>query len=297
MIAYDILMLIIVAGYTIFGAYKGMAWQIATLCSLVVSYFAALRFSDSLAPLLSQQAPWNRFLAMLVIFLVSSLVIWILFRFVSKFIEQVKLKDFDRQVGALFGLFKGVLACVAVTFFAVTLSEAARGNVLKSRSGHYIGVLLAKADPIMPEQLHDVLGPYVHELQDKLNQPSSHGHDRGGTGNGDETENTASEGPFSDTLTQADWQKLKRIVRDVEGAGVDAEDLDWVRQNLEKLDQLARSASGGENGPTDGQPTLWDRARNLIEGSNGFQELLNELRFGGEEESNSARSPSTRRPR
>lgn len=280
MIVYDILMLVIVVGYTLFGAYKGMAWQIATLCSLVVSYFAALKFSDSLAPMLSQQAPFNRFLAMLVIFLVSSLVIWIAFRFVSKFIEQVKLKDFDRQVGALFGLFKGVLACLAVTFFAVTLSEAARASVLKSRSGHYMAVLLAKADPIMPAQLKEVLGPYVDELQNKLKDSPSL-MDRGDAGPGETGETGDLALPFGGTLTQEEWQTLKRIVRDTESSQVDEADLDWVRNNMERLQELARSSPDelAAPGPTD-SPSLLDRAKSLIDGSREFQKLLDDLRLG-----------------
>ncbi len=42
---YDICMLLVLVAATVFGAYKGMAWQIASLASLVVSYFVALRFS------------------------------------------------------------------------------------------------------------------------------------------------------------------------------------------------------------------------------------------------------------
>ena len=33
-----------------FGFWKGMAWQLASLASLVVSYIAALQFSERLAP-------------------------------------------------------------------------------------------------------------------------------------------------------------------------------------------------------------------------------------------------------
>ena len=70
---YDIVMLVVLAGATIFGAMKGMAWQVASLASLVLSYFAALRFSDSLAPHFGDEAPWNRFVAMLVIYIAVSL--------------------------------------------------------------------------------------------------------------------------------------------------------------------------------------------------------------------------------
>ncbi|NIL97244.1 MAG: CvpA family protein, partial [Planctomycetales bacterium] len=89
---------------TVFGAWKGMAWQLAALASLVVSFIVAARCSGPLAPYFSVQAPWNRFLAMLVLYMITSLGIWLLFRLVAGVIDRVRLKEFDRQVGAMFGL-------------------------------------------------------------------------------------------------------------------------------------------------------------------------------------------------
>lgn len=166
--AYDLLMILMLAGATIFGAWKGMAWQLASLASFVVSYFLALRFSEQLAPFFGQQAPLNRFVAMLAIYLGTSLAIWLLFRVLADVIDRVRLREFDHQIGALFGLAKGVLLCIVVTFFAVTLSDRLREAVMRSRSGHYIAVVLDKADRLMPAEIKDVLGPYLHELEDKL---------------------------------------------------------------------------------------------------------------------------------
>jgi len=76
----------------------------------------------------------------------------------------MKLKEFDRQVGALVGLVKGVLLCVLITLFAVALlDEPKRKSIVNSRSGYYIAVLLDKAHPIMPDQVQDILHPYLHE--------------------------------------------------------------------------------------------------------------------------------------
>src|SRR5688572_17601189 len=145
--SYDVVMILVLVGATIFGAWKGMAWQIASIASLVVSYFASLAFSEKLAPLISNEAPWNRFIAMLLIYLVTSMVIWMLFRTVSKVIDRVQLREFDRQIGALFGLAKGVLLCVAITMFAVTLMPVEqKEKILGSKSGMYIAKLLNEAD-------------------------------------------------------------------------------------------------------------------------------------------------------
>jgi membrane protein required for colicin V production len=165
---YDIVMLVVLVGTTAFGAWKGMAWQLASLASLLVSAAVAIHFSAPLAPYFSANEPWNRFLAMLILYLVTSLAIWLLFRLISGIIDRVKLKEFDRQLGALFGLAKGVLLCVVITFFAVTLSESVRQMVLKSHSGDVIARLTRHAYPLLPEDVRAVLGKYIDELDKKL---------------------------------------------------------------------------------------------------------------------------------
>ena len=167
--SYDVLMIVVLLGATLFGFWKGMAWQIASIASLTVSYMAALAFSPRLAPFMGNEAPWNRFIAMLVIYLLTSMLIWMAFRAVHNAIDRVQLREFDRQIGALFGIAKGVLLCVAITMFAVTLlPEEQKEKILGSKSGHYIAKLLNEADQVMPEEMHDVLHPYIHKAQETL---------------------------------------------------------------------------------------------------------------------------------
>ena len=165
---YDILMLAILVLTTLFGAWKGMAWQFASVASFVLSFLVASRCSGMLAPYLSDRAPWNRVLAMLILFVATSAAVWIVFRLVAGLIDKVRLKGFDRQLGALLGVVKGALLCLVNTFFAVTLSEAARQKVLLSRSGYYIAKLIDQAGPVLPEEVHGVLGRYIEELDRKL---------------------------------------------------------------------------------------------------------------------------------
>lgn len=166
---YDLVMLAVLGAATLFGFWKGLAWQIASLASLVVSYFVALRFADRLAPMVSDHAPWNKFIAMLIIYAAASLAIWMVFRIVAGAIDRVKLNGFDRQMGALVGFAKGVLLCVAITFFAVTLlGDARRERIIASRSGQYIVRFLDKADTVAPPEIHEVIGPYIHRINERL---------------------------------------------------------------------------------------------------------------------------------
>jgi membrane protein required for colicin V production len=178
---YDLLMLLVLVAATMFGFWKGMSWQLASLASLVVSYLAALQFSERLAPTFGDTAPWNRFVAMLVIYMVTSFIIWTVFRLVSGIIDKVRLEAFDKQLGAMFGFAKGVLLCVGITFFAVTLLPPAQGEmIVGSQSGQYIVAFLNKADAVMPPELHEVIDPYLHKVQQRLNAGGQSGSMLGG---------------------------------------------------------------------------------------------------------------------
>ncbi|MCH2115805.1 MAG: CvpA family protein [Pirellulales bacterium] len=166
---YDLLMTFVLAAATLFGFWKGMAWQVASLASLVVSYFTALQFADDLAPKISHHAPWNKFVAMLAIYIATSFAIWTLFRLVSGMIDRVKLDGFDHQMGGLIGFAKGVLLCIAITFFAVTiLPQNQKDSIIASQAGQYIVRLLDKTHAVVPPEVHEVIHPYVERIEQRL---------------------------------------------------------------------------------------------------------------------------------
>lgn len=173
---YDIAMIALLGFTTLMGFARGFARQLAGILSLVLSYFAALRFSDALAPHLNADPKYAKYLAMLILYCGTAFVVWMVFRFVSGGIDQIRLREFDRQVGGLLGFGKGVLLCTVVTFFAVTLNADSRAAVLKSKSGYYISDFLHKAKPIMPPQLSEYLKPYLDKLERGLdpNQAVEH---------------------------------------------------------------------------------------------------------------------------
>ncbi len=168
---YDFVMLAVLVGAVLWGAWKGVVWQIAAMAAVILSAGVALHGSPQLAPLFSAHEPWNRFAAMLVLYVVTALAIWLLFRLVAGVINRLQLKEFDRQLGALFGLAKGVLYCVIITFFAVTLSEPARKAVLESSSGKMIARGIRDANPVLPDDVRKWLGKYIDELDVKLHTP------------------------------------------------------------------------------------------------------------------------------
>lgn len=172
---YDACVLVILVAMTIFGAWKGLAWQIASLASMVVSGLVSVHNCDELAPYCSSEEPWNRFLAMLVLFVGTSLVIWLGFRLLAGVINGLRLGPFDRQLGAIFGLAKGVVLVLVGTFFAVTLSAPARNAIHSAQSPSYISKALRGATPYLPERVRVVMDDYIAILQKNLDEPAGGG--------------------------------------------------------------------------------------------------------------------------
>lgn len=168
---YDIIMLIILASAAIFGAIKGFAWQVASLASIFVSYIVASHFRHDVAKHINAQPPWNVFLAMLLLYFGTSLAIWLVFRMISSSIDKIRLKEFDRQLGAGLGLLKGAALCCIVTMFAMTLLGPNQKTLIaRSRSGQYIAQALAHAGSLMPAEVKEVIGPYIVNVERELEQ-------------------------------------------------------------------------------------------------------------------------------
>ncbi len=163
---YDTIVLLIVLAGAFFGWRKGLATQVASIVSIVASYMVAVNFRATLAEKIDAAPPWNTFAAMLLLYLGTSLIIWLAFRQVRSTIEAMKLREFDHQMGALFGAAKGfILACV-VTLFAVTLlHENQRQTIMHSQSGYLIARFLNNTAPFMPQEVRNFLGPYLDRLE------------------------------------------------------------------------------------------------------------------------------------
>ena len=174
---YDLIMLIILGMATIFGAIKGLAWQVASLASIVVSYIVAYRYRIQVSQMIDAQPPWNMILAMLILYVGTGFVIWVGFRLMSGIIDKIRLKTFDRHLGALFGFGKGVVICLLITMFAMTLlGPKQQAAICQSRSGFYISAFLDKAVVLLPQEVHATIGEYLAKLDGQLKHGQQNVH-------------------------------------------------------------------------------------------------------------------------
>ena len=168
MSVYDIVMVIIFFGAVIFGFRKGLAWQVASLLSIVLSYFVAVNFRRPVAALISAQEPWNQFAAMLILFLGTSLVVWTIFASFSRNIKKMNMGGFDRQAGAILGAFKGGILCMLVTVFAVSLFQSTGDMVHNSKSGYYVVSGIRQFARFTPSELAPYLEPHIQEFDQTI---------------------------------------------------------------------------------------------------------------------------------
>ena len=166
--SYDMVMLGLLATAGVLGYFKGIVWQIAWIAGICLSSYVSLRFSGELSSLTGQPPPWNRLLAMLALYVGTSLVVWVTFRFVSSLIDAVHLSAFDHQLGLVFGLAKGALICVVVTFFAVTMMPAYRSEITGSQSGQIVAKLIGEADQFLPADIHETVDPFLQQFQQQF---------------------------------------------------------------------------------------------------------------------------------
>lgn len=186
--AFDLFICAMLLFTTIRGAAKGVAWQLAGIGALVLCFMFATPLSLTLAPMIKLAPPLNRWVAMLGIYLVFSFGTFAIARGFREALEKAKFVEFDRHMGALFGLFKGVLLALVITFFSVAMSAQAREYILKTHTGYAAAHIMNALDPVMPKELHAILEPYIHHLDaidPRLQKERDDFHDELGDPNGD----------------------------------------------------------------------------------------------------------------
>jgi uncharacterized membrane protein required for colicin V production len=176
--AYDGVMALIVLFATVHGYWKGATWQIAPIMSLVLGYMVAMPMSVSTAHYFGDP-PQNRLFALVTIYIGVSMVVYLLVRSFREGIEKAKLTEFDRHLGALLGALKGILLTLAITVILLIYSSIARDLILKSESSSIAAKIINAVYPILPKAMHQILSPYLRQLDRELPLNLNYSDDEG----------------------------------------------------------------------------------------------------------------------
>ena len=164
MVWYDFVILAILVYTAWQGAQRGLVTQLAWIAAIILCF----KFADKLAPAIEDQIsveqPLRHWIAMFILYLGFSLGSFLAARVLDSWLEKAKFKDFDRHLGGVLGLVKGIVIAMVITFFALTLSQSLKSVVLASYSGKAACYVLDTVEPITPEYFHEYLEKYHQEL-------------------------------------------------------------------------------------------------------------------------------------
>lgn len=187
---YDGIMLAIVFFCVIHGAIKGMAWQLAPIASLVLGYLFGVPLSSATAPWFGNP-PLNRVFALITMYMLVSLGVYLIARSLRESIERTKLVEFDRHLGALLGGIKGVLFTTVLTVALVAVSPSAASLVVHSESKTIAENIISYVGPLLPKDVHDVIDPYLKPIEALPDdEPHSLVKGRGSSDTGDVARNS-----------------------------------------------------------------------------------------------------------
>ena len=162
---YDAAMAGVVVAGMIWGAIRGVTWQIASIASLILGYMVAHPLSAQLAPHFPGDPVIARSLAMLAVYAGVSGGVFLAAWCVRATLKAMKFEAFDRHLGMLLGGMEGALLGIVATFFVVSLSPSMREPIFSSPSGHLVGNVMNALGPVLPGEARDALAPFIAEAK------------------------------------------------------------------------------------------------------------------------------------
>jgi len=160
MTLYDALMAGIVVAGMIWGAWRGITWQLASLASLVLGYTVAQPLSGQLAPQFPGEPEVARALAMIVIYAAVSGGVFLVAWLVRATLRRLKFEAFDRHLGMVLGGLEGLMVGLVITLFVVSLAPQTRGPIFASPTGQVVGQVMQAVGPALPGEVRTVLAPF-----------------------------------------------------------------------------------------------------------------------------------------
>lgn len=158
---YDILVVCILLFFLVRGAARGLIWQLAGIAGILLCLTFAGTASKVIGPHINLAPPTNQWAVMFITYLLATFVAFGFARTLNSWINQLELKEFNRHLGAVFGLLKGALLVLVMTFMIVTFSAKSRDLLKESRTAHIAAKVIYQIEPIVPDKLHAQVAKYI----------------------------------------------------------------------------------------------------------------------------------------
>jgi len=159
----DIILIIILIGFGLFGLWFGLIYTLTSLVGMIAGLYLASRYYMIAADWLIKYTGWSgnfsRILAFIIAFVLINRLVNLAFWLLNKILKIVTglpfIRGLDRLLGLLFGLAEGVLVLGAIIFFIArfpvgqTFMDALGKSTLAPQLTKPVAMLL----PLLPEAL------------------------------------------------------------------------------------------------------------------------------------------------
>lgn len=158
---YDILVACILLFFMAKGAARGLIWQLAGIAGILLCVTFAGTASKVIGPHINLAPPTNQWAVMFITYLLATFVAFGFARTLNSWINQLELKEFNRHLGAVFGLLKGALLVLVMTFMIVTFSAKSRDLLKDSKSAQIAAKVIYQIEPLVPDKLSTQIAKYI----------------------------------------------------------------------------------------------------------------------------------------
>ncbi len=160
MTPFDAAMAGVVVAGMVWGTWRGITWQLASLASLVLGYSVSHPLSGQLAPQFPGPPVVARALAMLAIYVAISGSIFLGAWAIRATLRRLRFEAFDRHLGMILGGLEGALLGLVGTLFVISLLPQTRGPIFASPTGRLVCQVMDTLGPILPSEVRDELAPF-----------------------------------------------------------------------------------------------------------------------------------------
>jgi membrane protein required for colicin V production len=157
---YDLAMIGVVIAGMIWGALRGITWQLASMASLVLGYAVSFPMSSQLAPHFPGEPIVARALAMLTLYVAVSGGIFLAAWSIRAILRKWQFEAYDRHLGMVLGGLEGAILGTVVTVFVISLAPKTREPILDSTAGKVVGGFLDAVGPVLPGEIRTSLAKH-----------------------------------------------------------------------------------------------------------------------------------------
>ncbi|MBI5230093.1 MAG: CvpA family protein [Candidatus Magasanikbacteria bacterium] len=166
----DIILLILLGGFMLFGLWFGLVHALGSLIGTIVGSFLAGHYyaplTDWILPLTGGNPNLIKVLVFIFLFIIGNRLVGFVFWIIEKIFGVLKILPFlstiDHLLGGVFGLLEGVLV-IGLTLYFISkfpFSEWLTGAMLTSGVAAYLIKVSALLLPLLPDALKAVQGVF-----------------------------------------------------------------------------------------------------------------------------------------